>query len=227
MNEGLNAVTLVDGEYPTTTPYILATDIQKAAVAGFIVQTAGEPGRYRRNATERERLHPVYGDFPRLRSGGPVPAKPALLGDVDDEAYEHFVRDITEALRRDDVATSACAAVCVPPFVAGLVLSNEDVGKYLVVGAIVAAVIGTLYYEVYTKRRVVQGYKPIFAGYGIEVVEVSFTSDYYTPLYNHEGSTRDRSTYVVFSKAGSWERVAGERQFHFLRKKSEEEGSSV
>ena len=43
MNEGLNAVTLVDGEYPTTTPYTLAKDLQKAVVAGFIIESEGKP----------------------------------------------------------------------------------------------------------------------------------------------------------------------------------------
>lgn len=212
MNEGLNTVTLVDGECPRTTPYTLATDEQKAAVTGFIVKTDGKPRSYWGNLTEREMLHPVYGDFPRLLPGEPIPTKPELLEDVDGELYENFVRDIMEEVRRDDVEFKALMVVCLPLLVVGMVLPNENVGFSLVLGAIIIFIIATIY-EFCTKRHVVKEYKPAFARHGIEVAEVSFFSDFYTTSYR---TWRDLSTYVVFSVAGSREKLEGEGQFDFL-----------
>lgn len=217
MNEGLNAVTLVDGEDPTTTPYILSADLQKAAVAGFIVKTDGEPSSAWGDLTEREMLHPVYGDFPRLVPGEPIPPKPALLGDVDDVLYNDFVGDIMEETRREGVESKVLAAVCLPLFVVGMGmgLTNEDAGKYLVAGAVLVFVIGAIYCNVHTERQVVKEYKPAFARHGIEVAEVTFTSDFYTRSRSIS-SVRDQSKYVVFSAAGSWERVVGGREFRFI-----------
>lgn len=210
MNEGLNATTYVDGEYPTTTPYILSADAQRAgAVAGFIVTTSGKPRSYCWNYTEREMLHPVYGDFPRLPPPGePVPAKPALLHDADDELYENFVRDVVEGARREDAENKIMIAVCGPLLLVGLFLPNEDVGFCLVLGAILVPVVWTIY-DKFTKRNVVKEYKPAFARHGIEVAEVRFFSDFYTSRNGH-GYNRDLSTYVVFSVTGGREKVAGE-----------------
>lgn len=197
MNEGLNAVTLVDGQYPTTTPYILAAEKQKTVVAGFITASEGKPQCFWSDVEERDMLHPVYGAFPKLRPGGAVPTKPELLRDVDEELYRNFSRDLAERLRRDKRISYALAALILPLWVAGAVFPDETVGLGLVLGGVAVGVVGSVY-DACTRRDPVKEYKRAFARRGIAVAEVRFTSDYYTASGTGE-SRRDRSTYVVFS----------------------------
>lgn len=96
----------------------------------------------------------------------------------------------------------------------------DNIGFYLILAGIVIGIIASIY-DCYTKQDLVKEYKPEFAKYSIEVVEVSFISDFYTASDAHDENgnaitRRDRSKYIVFSKPGSLEEVEGEGQIDVL-----------
>ena len=199
------------------TPYELAMEhAPERRMAGFIIDTGN--GLLGDRIKRRELLHPIYGDFPLIQPGLEIPKKPELLQHVDTEVYQKFTRSLIKSLKRDRQVLIALSMIFGTILLAGILIEGDDIGAYLILGALVLVLLVSCY-EGYTRPDVVKECQDSFRQHGIMVEEVMYYSDFYVRSANSGRHTRrDRSKYIIFSEiTSSRETVHGEGQYDCLK----------